>query len=253
MSSSQEHKTTEDNSCDADTSAEGSIDNVQEELLIVIDRLNVVSKFCGEWFELKEREITLRNEMAMVAENFEDSSETEQDPLGGSPEIIHDTSGPIDPASFDQSDANKVKTCREESNVIGGLEIVQNDDGPAAPTLFQYVGDGKKSSGAVRNTVHEAPEIIQNVDAPVSAASFEETVAAKEEQNARCQEDSEILNCCDESIIHPSRNDIEEGILQNEHTGHTREENIPAIELLLQNDITPMPTPIEEVTTLNDI
>ena len=252
MSSSPEPKSNEESSGDGRHQA-------QDDLSTITERLNDVQKFSEEWFQLKEQEVALRNEIAMA--DGEGSPDTElkppadtehvnnhdgpnyslnEAPLGanntgklfqGGPEIIRENSGPIHPTSFDQSAGDEKKQSGAKNITVptharGGLEIIQQDNGPVAPMSLQQIDNGTKILDKARTNHHEGPEIIQDVDGPDPPASLEQTIAAKINHNN--EDRSGIVDNCDESISYPSRNDIEDGVLQRSQVRYNRDDDVAA-------------------------
>ena len=259
----------------------------QKILSMIIERMNTVRKFSEEWFQLKKGEIRLRKEMAMEdGEDSQDSRETQtkqiepsadnelghnhdepncsmiQSPLGednasellrlGGPEIFHEASGPINTTSFEHSVGDEKKKQLGRGNFRGTLEIIHCDTGPVAPMSFQQSSSGKKMPDESQTIRHGGPEIIQVIDEPAVPSSFEQTIAAKMRHDYQ-ETNHNSFDCCDESISHPSRNDIEEGVLQARRIGQSSEQNTPAIELATQNDVISTPTPIEEAVNLAEV
>ena len=268
----------------------------QKILSMIIKRMNTVRKFSDEWFQLKKGEIRLRKEIAMAdGEDSQDNRETQteqiepsadsdhsnnhdetncpriQSSLGednasehsqADPEIFHETSCPINPTSFDQSAEDKkkqlgAKNTQVQSNFCGTLEIIHRDTEPAAPVSFQHSDSAKKRPDESQTTRHDGPEILQAIVGPAPPSSFEQTVAAKMSHDYH-EMNPDSFDCCDESISHPSRSDIEEGLLQDRRIGQSSERNTPAIEFATHNDAThndviPTSSPIEEAVNLAEV
>ena len=174
----------------------------------------------------------------------------------GGLEIIQETSGPINPTSFELSTGDEkkqpnAKNIPVQTNNPCGLEIIQQDVGPAAPMPFQHSENTNKSSLKEQTNHHEGLEIIEDADGPDPPVSFEQSITAKVNQND--QDRSSIFDCGDESISYPSRNDIEEGALQNVHRERYNEETMHAIGSATRNHTALRSLPIEEAVNLAEV